>query len=122
MSNGASTTQRVVRYLPLAGSVIGIVLIIGSVAFFFDTNSGRILGAAGGIVVLLGAVWYASNPFLKNTRRYLHLRSEVVGFTRLVSQLNRAVVKGAPSEEIEQIKVRMRQAVDRIAAAAGKTR
>lgn len=121
MSNSASPAQKAVRYVPFTGSVAGMLLILGSITFFFPSNQGEILGAAAGILALLGAVWYAGHPFFKSTRRYLLLRAEVVGFIRLVSGLNTAVVDGASADEIERARSRLHARVDRIVAAAGKT-
>ena len=121
MSNGASPTQRVVRYVPFTGSVAGMFLILGSIAFFFPSDQGQILGAAAGILALLGAVWYAAHPFFKSTRRYLLLRAEVAAFIKLVSGLNAAVVNGASGDEIERTRSHLHASVDRIIAAAGRT-
>jgi hypothetical protein len=121
MNKGASLIHKVVRYVPLAASLLGMILVFGSIVFFFETDFGRIVGATSGIVVLLGAVWYAANPFFKRTRRYLLLRTEVVRFIGLVRELNNAVVRGAPADEIERAKSELHNAVDRIGAAAGRT-
>ena len=121
MNKGASSIHKLVRYVPLAASLLGMILIFGSIVFFFDSDLGRIVGATIGIVVLLGAVWYAANPFFKRTRRYLLLRTEVVRFIGLVRELNNAVVRGAPADEIERAKSELHKAVDRIGAAAGRT-
>jgi hypothetical protein len=120
MNKGASSIHKLVRYVPLAASLLGMILIFGSIVFFFESDVGRIVGATIGIVVLLGAVWYAANPFFKRTRRYLLLRTEVVRFIGLVRELNNAVVRGAPADEIERAKSELHNAVDRIGAAAGR--
>jgi hypothetical protein len=121
MNKGASSINKLVRYVPLAASLIGMIVIFGSIVFF-NSDSGRIVGATIGIVVLLGAVWYAANPFYKRTRRYLLLRAETVRFIEMVKELNAAVVRGAPADEIERKKSEMHNTVDRIGAAAGKTK
>jgi hypothetical protein len=121
MSNRASPSQKVVRYVPFAGAVAGMFVILGSIAYFFPRDQWQILGAAVGILALLGAVWYAAHPFFKSTRRYLLLRGEVAGFIKLVSALNDAVVNGASTDEIEQARARLYASVDRIVAAAGRT-
>jgi hypothetical protein len=121
MNKDASSIHKLVRYVPLAASLLGMIVIFGSIVFFFDSDLGRIVGATIGIVVLLGAVWYAANPFFKRTRRYLLLRTEVVRFIGLVKELNNAVVRGAPPDEIERAKSELHKAVDRIGAAAGRT-
>ena len=121
MNKGASSIHKLVRYVPLAASLIGMIIIFGSIVFF-TSDSGRIVGATIGNVVLLGAVWYAANPFFKRTRKYLLLRTETVRFIEVVKELNNAVVRGAPAGEIERIKSDLHSAVDRIGAAAGKTK
>lgn len=121
MSSNASASGKVIRYVPLTGSVAGMFLILGSIAFFFPSDQGEILGAAAGILALLGAVWYAAHPFFKSTRRYLLLRAEVVAFVRVVSELNTAVVEGVSRDEIEQTRSRLHASVDRIVAVAGRT-
>jgi hypothetical protein len=121
MRNAASALQRFVRYVPLAGSLVGMVLILGSIVFFFDSDAGRVVGAAGGILALLGSVWYAANPFFKSTRRYVLLRAEVVRFIGLARELNAAVVEGASAHQIASARSRLHDAVDRIVAAAGRT-
>ena len=113
--------RRLARLIPLGSAVIGMLLIFGSVAFFFEREEARVLGAAAGIAALLGSVWYASHPFLASTRRYLRLRAEVVAFIALVRKLNEAKVSGAPQGDLERAKAALHEAVDRIAAAAGVT-
>lgn len=120
MTRDASTSHRVARLIPLVGILAGMTLILGSIALFFERDSARVLGAATGIVALLGAVWYASHPFLTSTRRYVRLRVEVGGFIGLVRELNRAAVGGAPAAELQSAKQRLHDAVERIAAVAGE--
>jgi hypothetical protein len=121
MSNGASTIQRLVRYVPLAACLVGIFVILWSTVLF-NSEYPRVAGATAGILVLLAAVWYAANPFFKNTRRYLPLRAEVVRFIDLARELNGAVVDGAAAHEIERSRSLLHEAVERIVAVAGKTK
>ena len=93
----------------------------GSIVFYFETDYGRIAGVTAGMLMLLGATWYAANPFLKNRRRYLPLRAETEAFIKLVSELNATAVKGGAAEEIERTRSAMHGAVERMVAAAGKT-
>ena len=103
----------------MGAAVAGMIVILGSIVFFFETDYWRIIGAAGGMLLLLAAIWYAANPFLKNQRRYLPLRREVDKFIKLASRLNSAVVEGRP-EQVEQIRSAMHEAIDSIVEAAGK--
>jgi hypothetical protein len=116
-----SATERIVKRIPLAGSLIGMVLILGSIVFLTDSDFRRVGGATGGILALLIAVWYSANPFFRNTRRYLLLRAEVVRFIGLARDLNAAVVSGASAAEVERARARLHESVERVVAAAGKT-
>ncbi len=120
MTSEATLTQKLMRYQPMGAAVAGMTVILGSIVFFFETDYGRIAGATGGMLMLLGAVWYAANPFLKNRRRYVPLRAEVKKFIKLVSELHSAVVNALP-EEIERTRSAMRESIERMVAAAGKT-
>ncbi len=66
MTRQATRMHTLVRYLPVAAAVVGMTMILGSIVFFFETDYGRIAGVASGMLMLLGAVWYAANPFFKN--------------------------------------------------------
>jgi len=121
MSNGVSFIQTVARSLPLAGSLLGMVLILGSIALFVDSDYAKVAGAMAGIMALLGAVWYAAHPFLKSTRRYVLLRTEVVRLIDIARGLNVAVTKGASADDIARTRAELHDAVDRMVAAAGKT-
>lgn len=120
MTNQATLKQQMVKRAPMAASVVGMIMILGSIVFFFETDNGRIAGVTGGMLMLLGAVWYAANPFFKNRRRYLRLRSEVTQFIDLVRKLHSSTVNGQP-EEIERTRSAMHEYVERMVAAAGKT-
>ena len=65
-----------IRYLPTTAAIVGMILALGSIVFFFESDFRRIIGVSGGILFLLGAVWYAANPFFKNKRKYLALRAD----------------------------------------------
>ena len=119
MTNEATLTRRIMRYLPMGAAVAGMIVTLGSIVFFFETDYGRIAGAAGGMLLLLGAIWYAANPFLKNQRRYHALRREIEKFIKLVGQLNKAAVDSAP-ERVEQVRSAMHESIDGIVEAAGK--
>ena len=119
MTNEGTLIRKVMKNLPMGAAVAGMIMILGSIVFFFETDYWRIAGAAGGMLLLLAAIWYAANPFLKNQRRYLPLRREVDKFIKLASQLNSAAVEGRP-EQVEQIRSAMHEAIDGIVEAAGK--
>ncbi len=121
MTNETTWMRKVVRYLPVAAAVAGMIMILGSIAFYFETDYRRIGGVTGGMLILLAAIWYAANPFIKNQRRYLPLRAEVEQFSKLVRELNRAATNGVP-EEIERTGSAMHECIERMVAAAGKTK
>ena len=120
MTSQTRVIDKLARYLPLGATVIGMVVIFGSIVFIFETDYGRIAGASGGMLVLLAAIWYAANPVIKNRRRYHLLRTEFNKFKILVSDLNRAGVDGLP-DEIDKTRSAMHTSIDRMVEAAGKT-
>ncbi len=97
-----------------------MTLILGSIVFFFETDYGRIAGVTGGMLLLLGAIWYTANPFLKNRRRYRPLRAEVNKFIKLVTALNRAATTPLAEQEFKGVMVAMHEAVERMAIVADK--
>ena len=119
MTNETTLMRKVGRYLPTAAAMVGTTMTLGSYAFFFATDYGRMAGVTGGMLMLLAAIWYAANPFLKNQRRYLLLRAEVNKFHQVVSELNSGAINGLP-EEIERTRSAMHESIERMVAAAGK--
>ena len=119
MTSQTRVIDKLARYLPLGATVIGMVVIFGSIVFIFETDYGRIAGASGGMLVLLAAIWYAANPVIKNRRRYHLLRTEFNKFKTLVSDPNRAGVDGLP-DEIDKTRSAMHTSIDRMVDVAGK--
>ncbi len=115
MTNEATLIRKVIRYLPMAAAVGGMIMILGSIAFYFETDYGRIGGVTGGMLMLLAAIWYAANPFLKNQRRNLPLRAEVEQSTKLIRELDRAAANRMP-EEIERTRSAMHESIERMVA------
>lgn len=110
-------------YVPLVSSVLGITIIISSVVFFWvESDSRRLLFVTIGLAILIAGVWYAANPFLKNTRRYVPLREEVDAFIELVRIVNRQVVEGEGPAAVEGTRAEMHEAVERMVAKAGKSK
>ena len=81
----------------------------------------RLVSVTFGLGILVASIWFAANPFLRNTRRFVPLRREVDVFIDLVRLLNRQVTENADSAEIEASKARMHEAVERITEIAGKS-
>lgn len=119
MRNDITLGRKIMRHLPVGVAVAGMIVILGSIVFFFETDYWRIGGAAAGMLLLVMAIWYAANPFLKNQRRYLPLRREVDEFIKLAGKLNRAKVAGSMGE-VGQLRSAMQAQIDRIVEAAGK--
>ena len=120
MTNETTLMRKAVRYLPTAAALVGMTMTLGSMAFLFGTDYGRIAGVIGGMLMMLAAIWWAAHPFLKNQRRYLFLRAEVNKFHQVVSELNSGAVNGLP-EKIERTRSAMHESIERMVAAAGKT-
>jgi HAMP domain-containing protein len=115
-------SRPVVTYVPLAAAVLGITIVLTSVVFFFEESDIRRLGGViVGLVILIAGVWYAANPFLRNTRRYVPLRREVDAFIELVRTVNRQVLKGDPPADVEATKAVMHEAVERMVTKAGES-
>jgi len=109
-------------YVPLVTSLLGITIVISSVVFFWvESDSRRLLFVTIGLAILIAGVWYAANPFLRNTRRYVPLREEVDAFIELVRIVNRQVVEGEGPAAVEGTKAEMHEAVERMVAKAGKS-
>ena len=121
MTRQGTLMHKLVRHLPAAAAVVGMIMILGSIVFFFETDYGRIAGVASGMFMLLGAVWYAANPLFKNTRRGRTLAAAGGAFITLVTKPKRAAVNGLP-EEIERTSSAMHESIERMVAAAGKTK
>jgi len=79
-----------------------------------------------GLLLVQGAVWKFTNPFLPSERRYDDLRNEVDDFIGLVRELNNAAVEARTStalvsaDRIEQVLTRMHLSVDQMGRLAGR--
>ena len=119
-SNGGF--RPLMSYVPLATSVLGITIVLASVVFFWvESDARRLMSVTVGLAILIAGVWYAANPFLRNSRRYMPLRQEVDEFINLVRVVNRQVVEGHAPADIEATKAEMHAAVERMVAKAGKS-
>jgi hypothetical protein len=107
------------RYVPLASVIIGLVLILGSLAVA-DTGTGVYVRAVIGTVLVMAGYLYGSNPFLTSERRYPALRGEVDRFIGLVRELNRTAIGIGGGPEFEEVTRAMRESLERIEQLAGK--
>jgi hypothetical protein len=107
--------------MPIILAIAGMSIIYGAMAplYYIEGTIIRFIVASLGILMLLTAMWFASNPFLTEERLYIALRAEVDRFIGLVRQLNTATV-GGDAGEIEHSKSEMHESVDRMAELAGK--
>ncbi len=123
MTNRRDNTRTLSSYIPVASAAVGIIVVVGSVVFFFvEHDLRRLVAVTFGLGFLVASIWFAAHPFFRNTRRYLHLRSEVEGLIDLARTLNEQVVASVAPEEVERTKARMHEAVERTVTAAGKTK
>ncbi len=116
-----SARRKLMRYMPVILATAGMSIVYGAMAplYYIQGSSIRFITAALGILMLLVAMWFASNPFLTNERQYIALRAEVDRFIGLVRQLNNATV-GGEAGEVERSKSEMHVSVDRMAELAGQ--
>lgn len=111
--------RRVNRKVAAVSALAAVVLII-TAGMCLDRGPTLTLVLGLGVLVLEAGVWYAANPVLTCERRYSELRSQFDHFLELVRKLNRAVVAGAPTEQIEQTRVAMHASVDVMHEVAGR--
>ena len=106
---------------PFIASVLGMVISMSSVFFFFvEDDFRRILGVTAGLFFLLLAVWYAAHPFVKNERKYPELRGEVYKFVDLARELHHAAVRGDEAA-FKSIKERVPAQVETVIETARKS-
>ncbi len=105
MTLSASLSRKLAARAPFIASLLGMVISMSSVVFFFvEDDFRRILGVTAGLFFLLLAIWYAAHPFFREERVYLELRREVDEFIDLTRQLHYAAIQGddAAFESIEE--------------------
>ena len=114
--------RRAARYIPLAAALLGMWLVLLGVFYFFTVDDGRrLVTVALGLLLLLAAVWFAANPFFKDSRRFVLLRQEVEHFNTFLPELHRAGLEPRDEERIAKLTEQMHRAVDRMARKAGRS-
>lgn len=114
-----SFRRRFNRYIALATSIVGVLIIMSSFRFSEDPLLWYAAVIVGLEIVLIGA-WYAGNPILTSERRYPGLRQEVDRFTDLVRRLNRVALAASPAEELQQVRAAMLESVEKMVELAGQ--
>ena len=101
-------------------ALAGITAVFCSVMFVkHDVTKIALIGAA--LLIMQAGVWYMANPILTSERRYTALRDEIDRFIALVRELNRAAVDGQPQPELDRLRQRMHDSVDKMGAVAGES-
>jgi hypothetical protein len=121
MANRASSTWRrsFNRYVPLGALIIGLILILSSVAVA-DTGSGLSARVITGTVLVLAGYLYGATPFLTSEREHTALRGEVDSFIDLVRKLNQTAIAIGGGPEFDEVTKAMRESLWRIEELAGK--
>jgi hypothetical protein len=113
----------IVRALP----IVGMFIVIGAALLIPDSSlPTRVVLVVVGLLVVEASVWKLADPLLPSERQYHALRQEGDRFIRLIRELNRAALvaapgAAAPSPEMQAVKGRMLESVDRMMEVAGKT-
>lgn len=117
MKRRSDVGRKIAGLLPLISAVVGLTVVVGSVAFFyFESTVTTMVSVAAGMFLMLMGIWYAANPFFRDDRDFMRLplRAEMDHFTSLLRELNRAALENRDSPEFEQAKSAMHKSVDRM--------
>ncbi len=114
-----SLKRRIHRDLARALGVLGMGFVFMSVSWF-NPGTVQVLILTLGLSLLLAGIWYSGNPILTRERKYTALRNEMNDFIDLVRELNKAALAPEQQGEMENVKARMREGIERMGAVAGK--
>jgi hypothetical protein len=117
MRQRSEVGRKIAGLLPLVSAIVGLTIVIGSVAFFyFESAITTIASVATGMFFLLMGIWYAANPFFRDDREYMRLplRAEMDHFTTLLRELNKVAFENRDSPEFERARSAMHKSVDRM--------
>ena len=111
--------RKIAAKMPFIAAFVGMTIVFAGLAVFYFQNPGaRLASVSVGTLMMVGGMWYAANPFVKNARRFLKLRAEMDDFIRMARVLNDAAV--VDEHELDRAKAAMHQSVDRMAQFAGR--
>lgn len=110
--------RKIAMKMPLIAALLGMAVVFTGVVLFYFANPGaRLASVSVGALLMLGGIWYAGNPYIKSSRRFLKLRAEMEQFIRLARVLNDA--KDQP-HEMDEVVAAMHKSVDQMGEYAGR--
>ncbi len=107
------------RNVGVGATIVGLAVILSSF-FFLDNIVAWYATIMIGLLIVLGGFLYAAYPVLTSERRYFALRREVEYFIKLVRKLNDAAKAPETGDDVERIKSKMAESIERMASLAGK--
>lgn len=115
------------KAIELGLPILGVVLVLAAVLFFFQNLYVQIAIVLIGLVLIEAGIWNLAAPILPSERKYMALRNEVDAFIRLVRRLNRAALEltseATPQNRTRLLQVRdeMMESVRRMETYAGRS-
>jgi hypothetical protein len=100
-------------------TIVGVIVIVVTVTLLTESWTPLFVVMVGALMIGAGA-WRLGTRLLPNRRVYLGLRSEVEYFIRLVRRLNSHALE-EQGEKVENIRVEMKESVDRMVSLAGQS-
>ena len=107
------------RNVGVGATVVGLAIILSSF-FVLDNIVAWYATIMIGLLIVLGGFLYAAYPVLTSERRYFALRREVEHFIKLVRKLNDVAKASESEDDVQRIKAKMAESIDRMASLAGK--
>ena len=118
--------RRLRKGIELGLPILGVLLVLAAVLFFFQNLYLQIVIVLLGLVLIEAGIWNLAAPILPSERKYMALRNEVDAFIRLVRRLNKAALELAaestPQNRAKLLQVRdeMLESVKRMELFAGQ--
>ena len=115
------------KAIELGLPILGVVLVLAAVLFFFQNLYVQIGIVLVGLVLIEAGIWNLAAPILPSERKFMALRHEVDSFIRLVRRLNKSALELAseptPQNRAKLLQVRdeMLESVKRMESYAGRT-
>ena len=106
---------------------VGVGVIVGAMVTMRESLWSQVALVGLGVLLIQLGIWKTAHQLMPNGRQYLTLRAEVDQFVGFIRELNTAALAvredDSPQNRLafEIVQGRMRQAVARMAAVAGKT-